>query len=404
MGIASPELSTRFFTLLLTLIVFALMYVLYYRVAKEPVIPTLAVAITAFTPVFLQRVQVLNVDVFLLLGWLGYLVFFQHFWISFLFLAIGFFSKSLLGFYPLAMVFLFYTYRLYTKKVSPDEFRQRILSMIVQCIVLALWYVYMYLRFGSSFIQVHFLESHFKRVSASIESHFGQRTFYFDALFDQFGFFKYLFPLSIILIAYRFYKKKDSRELLFTLFFIPWFLFLNVTKTKIAWYLYPVIPQFGFLVSFALQAIRKWRILFYAAALLILLYVVYSNLISNPLFRIHYSTYDAYYQAAIEAKPRCRELFVLVDKDSRTAHDTLKKMGLLISTSEWWGNHPAIVYYFGKPVHFVYDANSFSPLISRETYSCSLVEESDRESFVSSSPQTFLIKKVGSVNLFGNGQ
>lgn len=402
MGIASPELSTRFFTLLLTLMVLALMYALYYRVVKEPVIPALAVVITAFVPIFLQRVQVLNVDVFLLLGWLGYLVFFRNFWLSFLFLAIGFFSKSLLGFYPVVIVFFFYTYRVYTKKISLLEYRQRIFSMIIQSAVLVLWYFYMYLRFGNSFIQAHFLESHFKRVSSSIESHFGQRTFYLDALVEQFGFFKYLFPFSIILIGYRFYKKKDSRELLLTLFFVPWFVFLNATKTKIAWYLYPVIPQFSFLSVFVLQSIRRWRILFYLAALVVFLSIINSNFIQNSIFRIHYSSYDAYYYLSLEARSRCRELFVLVDKDSRTAHDTLKKMGLLISTSEWWGNHPAIVYYFGKPVHFVYDRNSLPSLISREIYSCSLIEESDREFFTNSSPQAPLIKKLGSQYLFRN--
>ena len=30
-------------------------------------------------------------------------------------------------------------------------------------------------------------------------------------------------------------------------------------------------------------------------------------------------------------------------------------MNLIIQTTRWWGDHPSIVYYFGKKVDFIYD-------------------------------------------------
>ena len=51
-------------------------------------------------------------------------------------------------------------------------------------------------------------------------------------------------------------------------------------------------------------------------------------------------------------------------------------MDLLISTSEWWGSHPSIVYYYGKKVDFIYSRDMFhSNLQYVKANQCVLVEK-----------------------------
>lgn len=170
----APELSMRFATLGLTLLVLALIYIFYHRITKNKSIAFLTVVFTSFIPLFLQRSQVLNVDVFLLLGWMGYMVFFPRFWWSLFFLAIGVLSKSLLGFYPAIMLL---GYQIWKKYLAKDKKTANNIKLIlIQIIIILFWYLIMLFIYKQDFIQAHFLESHLKRVTASIESHFGQPT------------------------------------------------------------------------------------------------------------------------------------------------------------------------------------------------------------------------------------
>jgi hypothetical protein len=379
----SAELSTRIFTLSLAICVLALIYILYYRLTKSRIIAISTVIITSFTSIFLQRTQVLNVDVFLYLGWLGYIVFYSNFWISLLFLAIGVLSKSLLGFYPVIIFSCLYTFQLLIKQLKPKRYKQLLTYLIIQSSVLLLWYIVMLAIFKMPFIKAHFLDSMIKRVTSSIESHFGKRTFYIDLLFNQLGVFALLSVIGIIFIYKDFFRKKDFLSTTLSIFFVPWFLFLNLTKTKIDWYLYPVIAQFVFLGIYLLQIIKKYRLLILLVFLAITSIVFKNNLFNNSFLSTHYSSYDENYRLAIYAKNVCRNINVLVDKDSRQTHDTLKKMNLLIGTSEWWGNHPSIVYYSDKKVNFVYEVAQFDTmLIKPSPDECFVISKSDLPLFL----------------------
>lgn len=359
-----PELSTRLFTLSLTILLFIFIYYFYFKLTKNGFISFLTVVISAFTTIFLQRAQVLNVDIFLFLGWMGYLVFFEHFWLSFLFLAVGVLSKSLLGFYPVLLFFGLYVYQYFTKSISLKELVKKSKSLIIQSSILLLWYVGMILYFKYPFIQAHFLDSHLKRVTASIESHFGKRTFYVDLLLQQLGLFTYCSIIGIVVVLKKLFHKKELKETVLLLFFVPWFLFLNLTKTKINWYLYPVIPQFAFLGAYALDFVRKKTVVLLVISLAVTGTLIYSQFSGDSFFNTQYSRYDENYTIARAANGKCSVINMLVDPASRQTHDTLQNMNLLIGTSEWWGNHPSIVYYSNERVNFVYDVGKFSKLIN----------------------------------------
>src|SRR3990167_4295865 len=55
--ISTPEITTRGFSLLISIVVLAFVYVFYNRILKNTFLSTLTVAITAFSPLFLQRAR-----------------------------------------------------------------------------------------------------------------------------------------------------------------------------------------------------------------------------------------------------------------------------------------------------------------------------------------------------------
>lgn len=394
------EISTRLFTLFLTVIVLYLTYVLYNRVIKNPFLSTLAIVITSFIPLFLQRTQVLNVDIFLLLGWIGYVLFYDRFYISLFFLAVGVLSKSLLGFYPPLLFIGYFIFEYVFKKTDVKELRKKCGAILLQIGILSLWYIGMILVFKGAFIRDHFIDSHLKRVTASIESHFGTRTYYIELLLQQLSVFSWLLPLGLFFSIYDFLKKKDVKAILLFLFFVPWFLFLNLTKTKIAWYLYPVFSQFAFLAVVAFYPLRKVKFAMILICTIIAGYVLYQNLYVHSYLSDTYSRYDDTYRVALIAKKQCSSIDALIDKDSRQTHDTLKQMNLLISTSEWWGNHPALVYYSQKPVNFIYDPRHFwSEVEHHKNGQCFLMDKKDVPQTQEKS-KLHLIQQEGDVYLY----
>ena len=324
----------------------------------------------------------MNLDVFLLIGWLGYLIFVQHFWLSLLFLAVGALTKSLLGFYPVVILILYYSFLHISKKIKFVEFKKIFLKLSSHIAILTIWYLVMLIFFGKDFWQQHIIETHFRRVTASIESHFGQRTYYLDLISEQLGWLVGLSAVGFSAIVWRFlHRKLTTEKLMYTLFLFPWFIFLNLTKTKIFWYLYPAIPQFAFLSVYPLHVIlnvvknpvptksgRKGKyasldpsfILRMTAGLLIIAFIFHQNFIKINFFTTLYSKPEDHYRLALYAKDRCDSLTVLVGKETREATNTLEKMGLTITSTKQWGDHPSIVYYFTKKVDFYYDKNLLS--------------------------------------------
>lgn len=376
-----PEISTRLFTLYITVIVLIFIYILYCRITQDKFIAFLTVVATAFTPIFLQRAQVVNFDVFLLLGWLGYIIFFNRFWLAMFFLMMGVLSKSLLGFYPIIMIILYHLYLFWKKKISKQEFKKSARKFIIHFLIAFSWFILMFIIYKQQFFNQHIVESHVKRVTASIESHFGKRTYYIDLIMQEMGMLTWLIIPGLLWIIFQLKKKKiDSLKLLYSVYLFPWFLFLNATKTKISWYIYPAIPQFAYFATIPLVFLQKRKWLFYLSGLVFLGYVSYTALIVNKSYTKQYSSKDSHYALAIYASYRCDKLFVVENLDSRKAYDTLSKLNLVITTTKWFGSHPSIVYYFGKPVDYIYSVPEFKSVLSTlltDKKNCMVAEKGD---------------------------
>ncbi len=396
-----PEISTRLFTLCVALLVLYFIYKLYFKALAETWIATMAVAATACAPIFFQRVQVVNLDLYLLLGWVGFVVYFENFFLSTLFLFIATMSKSLIGFYPVAMVFVYHLYLLIIKKENRKNFGFVIKKIFLQSLICSLWFILMLFLYKGQFFKQHIIESHFRRVTSSIEFHFGQRTYYLELAKQQFGFLSLTALIGLLTITVRFFRKKiDAEKLFYSLYLLPWFIFLNLTKTKIFWYFFSAAPAIAFLAVYPVSLFKKNRKIYSIVALFIAL-IVFWNTSVNDLYGTVFSKYEDYYYLSLYAKDRCSDMSVLLNKESRNSFATLDKMGLLITTTKWWGNHPSIVYYFGKKVNYLYDLNSFSKLISSaKKENCFVVENGD----ISLTSKLMLIKKFGNYLLYSQSQ
>lgn len=374
-----PEVSMRIFSLVIAVITLFFIYKLCEKVLKNPYLSALSVMITAFAPVFLQRAQIVNIDLFLLFGWVGYGLFFHSFWLGFFFLFVAVMAKSLVGFYPVPVIGLFYLYQLWIKKIKPDEFRSVLRQLSIHSLLLTSWYIGMLLMYGKAFWIEHIIETHFKRVTASIEFHFGERIFYVILMKDQLAYYFYLSLAGMLLFAYRFFKKQLSTPaMLFGLYLMPWFIFLNLTKTKIFWYALPAIPVFALFAFYPFTLLKKYRVLLGIAVIFFIGITVYVNLIRTNFLNSEYSKKEDHYYLALYARDYCNQLGVLVNNDTRTSFETLSKMNLLITTSKWWGSHPSIRYYFGKQMYPFYDTREmYKYIYDAPGKSCLTIEATD---------------------------
>jgi len=372
---AIPEITTRVFSLFVTTLVLGFVYIFYNRVLKNKWLATLVVAITAFTPLFLQRAQTVNLDGFVLLGWLGYVLFFNNFFASLFFLFVAVMSKSLIGFYPLTLMFIFYAYQFIKKEISRKELIKIVIKILSHGFILSLWYVAMLIVFGQPFFWQHIIESHFRRVTSSIEFHFGERTFYITLAAEQMGKFFYLGIIGGIITTIGFFKNKvSSKNIFYSFYLLFWFIFLNLTKTKIFWYFYPAIPQFAFLAVVWINQINKKNLKIVLGILLITILLFQSN--KQNVLMANYSKPEPYYYLALDARSKCETLEILINKTSRESFSTLDKLGLLITTTKWWGEHPSMVYYFGKKINFYYDVSKFD--INFIKSGCFVVDKNDK--------------------------
>lgn len=396
-----PEISLRTATLIVSIITLIFLYALYQKVFKDRALSVLTIAVTSFIPIFIQRSTAVNIDVFLLLGWVGYALFYENFWLSLFFLTLSVMSKSLVGFYPAAIVTAYLFAQFLFKKISLQKLKKGIIRICFQVGILSVWYIVNLLIFGQKFFVQHIIETHFRRVTASLEFHFGKKTFYLDLAREQLGQSIWIAIVGLILLLRNFIKKHfNLKSLFFGLFLLPWFIFLNLTKTKIFWYLYPSLPQFAFLAVYPISVLKKFKIIYIGGLIIALLILLNANFIKKNFFTQYYSSFEPHYYLSLFAKDKCKSLSIVVDPSTRQAFATLASMNLLITTSKWWGNHPSVVYYFEKPVDFIYEESETKQRItSFKPNQCLVFDKSDLV-LVRQFSNLILLNKFDSLYLF----
>ncbi len=398
----APEISTRIVTLFIATIALFFVYMLYYRVTCDIWHSTLVVVLTSFTSIILQRSLVLNIDIFLLIGWLGYVLFYEKFALSLFFLAIAVLSKSLIGFYAPGILSLYFLYLFITRQISRLQLIKQTRKIALHVGIMMIWYFIMFGLYGWDFFNQHIYESHMKRVTASIETHFGRREYYITLLYEYFGIFSVVSLFGFLILFIQWYKKElNSKQILYALYLLPWFLFLNVTKTKIFWYSHPYIPQFAFLILYPVLLLKKFHTYIYSIAIALLFISLFNYyFVKQRIYTVQYATKEPHHTLALYAKDHCDSLTMLMNPTERKKIEDLESMDLTITTTTWWGQHPSMVYYFEKNIDFIYKLDQFLIGIKKQkSGNCITVTEADK-TLLSDSKNIIFLKQIDTVYLY----
>jgi hypothetical protein len=208
------------------------------------------------TYLFFERATTVNTDTVLVFGLLGYYIFKDKFWIKVLFLCISVWSKSLLGFLPLLLDI--------TLNFKESFHKNNRIKTILAFFIPSIWYFYSYLRYGNEFIQKHFIEQIFSRASTTLENHTGDWWFYFD-------YFAKTSPLAFILLMFSFVIgislifKKNTKWISISNFRnyepailgILYLILFSSSKSKLEWYLLPVIYLVSPIIPKLLSSLHK---------------------------------------------------------------------------------------------------------------------------------------------------
>ncbi len=347
-----------------------LLYKLTQKILKELLkiedshLPLISVLTLAATPLFLERATSLNTDIVIATTYLGYFYFAENFKIKTLFLLIGVWSKSLVGFYPLFIEpFLWLRQKLNLKKLLKN-----ILALSSQIFLASLWYIWAYTKYGNYFVKAHFLDQIFKRVTAPIELHFGNKWYYFKLLWENLNFISLIIAAGYFVISIHFlkffikkrFKALKSEKLLWYVILLsplPFFALLIIGKSKIYWYLLFILPIMAISIPYVLSLVNsKTRLL------------ISVPLIAFLLFQFTKQTYLLIPKYEIDVKlklAQCskklpyKNLAFLIEKKEREIRKVVESSNLQTETTFIYGGSPSFVFYSDKKIKFFYDPQEF---------------------------------------------
>jgi len=166
----------------------------------------------------------------------------------------GFLVKSVVGFFPMPIVLLWFLYL----KVSRKKFFLKgfWLGALSSLLVVVPWLTARYFApNGEEFVKQMFLHDIRLRAKFALEGHYGDSWFYYHVLKDNLG---RLFPLFVFFLTVcllRAVKKAEAALFLIWLVLIFWA--FSLAKTKIYWYLLPSWPAVGLLFGLAIDETSK---------------------------------------------------------------------------------------------------------------------------------------------------
>jgi 4-amino-4-deoxy-L-arabinose transferase-like glycosyltransferase len=374
------EFWMRTVMVILSLILLVLVYFLAKKIAtifskskneKEITIAALLPVLTlAASPIFLERATMLNSDVLVAIGWLGYFLFWDKFWWKLFFLVIGVWSKSILGFYPLFFDFFNWSIHAF---INHSTFKQlnlkRILRNSLLILIPSLWYIAGFIKYGQYFIDNHFLSQVFKRLYVPIELHFGGKFFYFSYLWDNLGVINILIIIAYILITINFsrYFNKEKFKLinspkwlpaLIYLSPLPFLLLLTIMKTKITWYVIIFLPLLSLTLSYLYLKLKP-PLLKIGLNVIVLIYFVLNFPKQTYLLKINYQIPEKIKLAQCLSTKHGDKIAFLVDEDERKVKNFLEAAHYDTSSSFYYGGSPSFVYYSQKKVIYFYSIDEF---------------------------------------------
>lgn len=262
-------------------------------------------------------------------------------------------------------------------------------KFIVQTIsaVLALtlpWHLYMYFKYGYTFINPYFFEQVVRRATAQIEFHFESRWYYVIYLYENLG-------LGVLLVAalgalsalQRIFVGSKQRVFYLTLIWwalIPLIIF-TLAKTRLFWYILPLYPALALLISeiigrFTASKLQKNVVLILAIG--VLTKAIFTTAASVEINKTNVDYPDRLQVVQMLSHQGQRNLAVLVPPSERLSEALLPEVARL-SSSFRYGGMPAVAFYYHGPITFYYDVDKFRDYWIEATDPLALIATEDKE-------------------------
>ena len=270
--------------------------------------------------------------------------------------------------------------------MSKKQFVFHLKRLGIQVGISSIWFIGMLLVYRYDFIQYHFIDSHFKRVTASIEQHFGQRTFYVTVLIDQLKLLLIPAFLSIGYLTYSFFKKKEGKiydsagRIFCTLVCVSQ---PDEDKNRVVYLSRPspIRPPCGLPARASQKESNSTRFCRDTSRSLFILCL--SPLLTLSLLNLSQTLKTISLLRWMQRRIIVQSCLFSSGSDTRTSYQTLKSMDLVISTTTWWGNHPSIAYYADINTTYLYDVKEAIDALSKlKNNNCMLIERNDLSLFI----------------------
>ncbi|GIW63066.1 MAG: hypothetical protein KatS3mg091_531 [Patescibacteria group bacterium] len=365
----------------------------FYKKSDDINLIIIPILITSASKLFIDKATTLNTDIIISVSILGYFAFYKNKLIKTLFLILGVWTKSVIGFFPLIIE----PFLIIKSSKNMRSFINKTLFLLFQLGIACLWYFYAYLQYGDYFIKAHFYSQIYKRIILPIELHFGDKWFYFKVLGIDLSWLILAIILGLMILIKNLvldlYKNrvlilKSDRFILYIVLLSPLLLLFiyTIVKTKLDWYLIYIIPIISIYPIFLLSNLKS-----YIRKIAIFLIIGYS------IFKFSTNTYVVKPQINIDEKiilAKCLnqknidKLSFLADEEQRTIKNVLEAAKLQTESSFLYSGSPSFVFYLNKPIQTYYSTqefvknykNSSSFVISKQDYE-NLLNSLDTDSF-----------------------
>ena len=312
--------------------------------------------------IFLDRSFNLNTDMWLVISFLGFIYFQKNFIARFFFTILGVGSKSLLGFFPLAIYSLIESWRFIRDKNWNKLIKLYVGSLLIVAIS-SWWHILGLIIYKQRFWQEHFLDHLFARVASPIELHFGGKMYYVKLIASSYPILFWILVATILIFSFRkqiLLNLAKSTILNVILLLIAYFSLITYSKTKISWYALPLPILFSVTTAYLTLQIKNVKVHYILSILN--LFLIISIFIPKMLIKVPTEKNELVHIASCINKFAKKEdkINCLVEPNEREIAHTLEAANLDIGSSFRYAGHPTFLYYLISKVKVIYKLSDVS--------------------------------------------
>lgn len=329
------------------------------RITKNMAAQIAGVLMFAATPFFIDRASIVNVDIFLTLGWLLYIC--DNTFISRLIgTIIGTWTKSFLGLIPLC---LDVALSIYHRSLSKKKIREWAVIISTSLI----WHMVMTVQYSDLFISSHIKDHLISRVITPIELHFGGKFFYLEKMWENYPWLAIVACVGIIIWIITLVKHRDTKQIdIFFLLPLAYLALLTVSKSKLSWYIMPALPFVAIWVVYSISHIprKSLQTLCYFALIGWSGYMFLQQTVGFTVQGKVIPEQVALARCQKDMPPFTRVAYLVAPTQRKDAQ-VIEAAQVAIASSFIYGSAPTFVFYLDKPVTFFYKPEIFLGEVSK---------------------------------------